>query len=316
MRRATGFTSISVLALALGGCVDGFRGSNLQLDLPQALKIQPRALGAVATDLPANTHYTIYAIQEDAAADRLFALASFEIHRIVDVTSPCFIDVGEHVPYPGIQVTGFARRVAADTGILDPANPPPTATDQQKVLMATAVERLGVIQQVLGSDTTPLRAVTSASADSYPALAANCTDTDGIPPPTCVDDASNTRRLAACQAAWKAHPDLFEGTDRVLTESLNGTIHGMVDIPLNNPLRLPPTGGAQFFVPEALENISSYAIYQQTDGMDALGTQVLFGRPTAPTRGVSHVHLISPTDATLTAEMAVFADLGQDDVHF
>jgi hypothetical protein len=34
------------------------------------------------------------------------------------------------------------------------------------------------------------------------------------------------------------------------------------------------------------------------------------------TRGVRYVHLVSPSDPALTAELAVFADLGQDDVHF
>ena len=52
------------------------------------------------------------------------------------------------------------------------------------------------------------------------------------------------------------------------------------------------------------------------DGMDTPGSQLLFGRPTMPTRGVRHVHLVSPLSPALTAEMAVFSDLGQDDVHF
>jgi hypothetical protein len=50
--------------------------------------------------------------------------------------------------------------------------------------------------------------------------------------------------------------------------------------------------------------------------MEGPGTQLYFGRPTLPTRDVSHVHLVNPNNAALTAEMAVFADLGQDDVHF
>ena len=35
-----------------------------------------------------------------------------------------------------------------------------------------------------------------------------------------------------------------------------------------------------------------------------------------PTRGVFHIHLVSPINPLLTAEMAVFADLAQDSVHF
>jgi len=87
------------------------------------------------------------------------------------------------------------------------------------------------------------------------------------------------------------------------------------------PITGAPVGGAQFFVDNALDNIDAYAIYFQVDGMDppgndVPGTQLYFGRPTMPTRGVSHVHLVSPLNPALTAEMAVFADLGEDDVHF
>jgi hypothetical protein len=100
----------------------------------------------------------------------------------------------------------------------------------------------------------------------------------------------------------------------VLTAPLGGVTHGMVDG--RNPINMAPVGGAQFFLDEALDDIDAYAIYTQADGMDTPGTQLLFGRPTMQTRGVLHVHLVSPADPALTAELAVFADLGQDDVHF
>jgi hypothetical protein len=305
------------MAGALGGCVDGFRGSNLQLDLPLALPIQGRQYGpVVAGDLPANTHYAIYAIQQGPMQDRLFELARFELHRAVDLFSPCFIDVGDHVPYPGLPVVAFAARIKADTGI-DPANPPPTATDEQKILVTTAPRRLALVGTVLGNDATPFHAVTSASVATYPAIAATCTGpADQFPAPNCIDDASNQRRLALCQATWKANPDLFEGTDRVLTAPLNGATRGFADVPVSTGL--PPVGGAQFFVPQALDNIDAFAIYSQTDGVDGPGTQVMFGTPIkpAPTRGVIHVHLVSGANPMLRAELAVFADLGQDGVQF
>ena len=98
----------------------------------------------------------------------------------------------------------------------------------------------------------------------------------------------------------------------MLTAPLAGTEFGLV---VNNTLQ--PIGSSQFFVDAALEDIEEYAIYVQTDGQDAAGpgTLVLTGRPTRPTRGVRHVHLTSP-DSNLTAEMAIFADLGEDDVQF
>src|SRR5262249_45401325 len=146
--------------------------------------------------------------------------------------------------------------------------------------------------------------------------AADCSGpSDQLPPPSCMDDASNARRLRLCQDAWHADPNLFEGTDRVLTAPLNGVTHGMVDG--TNPVNEAPVGGAQFFVDNALVGVDAYAIYTQTDGTDAPGTMVFFGRPSAPsTRGVTHVLMFSASTPPMVAELAVFADLGSDGVHF
>ncbi|TMQ14622.1 MAG: hypothetical protein E6J90_26550 [Deltaproteobacteria bacterium] len=313
-----------VAAIAGSGCVDGFKGSNIQIDLSPATPAQaPIGMAPGPGELPQPIHFSIYAIQEDPVQNRLFEVTRFEVHHIVDKTSPCFIDVGEHVTYPGLHVTSFLPRVEQDTGIADPSNPPPGATDLQKELVASAIARRDTIDKLLTpfnprDSTAPagLVAVTSASPARYPAVASDCNGpADQIPPPACMDDASNKRRLALCQATWKANPDLWEGTDRVLTAPLNGTTHGMTLVP-RNAVSGTPVGGAQFFVDNALGNIDAYAIYFQADGMDTPGTQLYFGRPAMPTRGVLHVHMTSPLNPALTAEMAVFTDLGQDDVHF
>jgi hypothetical protein len=277
--------------------------------------VQAHVVGAPAPgELPENVHFTLYAIQQDAAQDRLFEVTRFEVHRIVDTTSPCFIDVGEHVPYPGLHVTAFEAKVKEDTGIADLANPPPTATDEQKERVATAQQRTVTVNALTGDK--GLRAVTSASTATYPMIASSCSGPpDQIPPSTCMDDASNKLRLQLCQTAWNTDPDLWEGTDRVLTAPLHGVTHGMLLLQMN-PINMTPVGGAQFFVGNSLDDIDAYAIYFQIDGMDTPGTQLYFGRPTMPTRGVRHVHLVSPINPLLTAEMAVFVDLGEDDVHF
>ena len=314
MRQATRITA-AVAAVALSGCVDGFRGANVQIDLSPATPVQAHVLAPPAPgELPANAHFTLFAIQQDAMQDRLFEVTRFEVHRIVDTTSPCFIDTGEHVPYPGLHVTAFEARVKQDTGITDPAHPPATATEQQKEMAATAKQRTTTVGLLTGDK--GLRAVTSASTATYPMVATSCSGpTDQIPPAMCMDDASNKLRLQLCQAAWKADPNLWEGTDRVLTAPLNGVTHGMVLNPMN-PINMTPVGGAQFFVDDALVGIDAFAIYFQVDGMTTPGTQLYFGRPSMPTRGVIHVHLVSPINPLLTAEMAVFSDLGEDDVHF
>lgn len=303
----------SILAvITLAGCVEGFRGSNVQIDLSPGTPVQTSAGQTPgAGELPANGHFRIYAIDHVDERDVLFETQRFEIHKIVDLTSPCFIDLGPNVRFPGIHVSEFGRAVAADTGITDIANPPPGATEEQKIDAATAQQRMINVAALGGNN--GIKVVSSASKALYPPVDADC-DGSGLPPPMCTDPDDNARRLEICQAAWAADRDLFEGTDRVLTAPLNGTTFGMVVG--FNPISPAPIGGAQFFVDEALDRIDAYAIYTQTDGVDAPGTQLLFGRPTMPTRGVMYVHLVSPSDPALTAEMAVFADLGQDDVHF
>jgi len=301
------------------GCVQGFEGANIEIDLSPGNPIQaPPGRMPMLGELPAQTHFTLYAIQQSDAQDRLFEVARFEVHRIVDLSSPCFIDVGEHVPHQGLHVASYLDKIKADTGIADPANPPASATEQEKELVATAQQRMNAITALTGPG--GLLAVTSASPAGYPAVAADCSGAiaDQIPPPQCADEASNARRLALCQKAWKASPSLWEGTDRVLTAPLNGETHGMVLLPMT-PITGAPVGGAQFFVANALDDADAFGIYIQpdtADGVDAPGTQLYFGRPTMPTRGVRHVHMVSPLNPALQADMAVFADLGSDDVHF
>jgi hypothetical protein len=314
VRLATRFTVAGVIAVAAAGCVDGFRGSNLELDLSPQTPVQARYQGAPAMgELPANSHFTLYAIQEDPTESRLFELARFEVHRIVDTSSPCYLDEGENVPHPGLHVSQYAAKIAEDTGIADVRNPPPTATEQQRILMATAVQRMANVAALGGA--SGIKVVSSASTSTYPAVASSCSGPPNeIPPATCTDAASNQLRLRLCQAAWDADERLFEGTDRVLTDPLNGTTHGMVVGA--NPLNMAPVGGAGFYVDNALVDIDAYAIYVQMDGVEGPGMQLLFGRPTMVTRGVSHVHMTSPLSPMLTSDLAVFADLGEDGVHF
>jgi hypothetical protein len=302
---------------AASGCVKGFQGSNLELDLlpgapVQALVQQP----PMGRELAAQSHFTLYAIQQDMAQNRLFEVVSFELHHIVDTSSPCFIDVGEHVPYPGIHVTSFEKRVDQDTGIADPMNPPASASEQAKELAAGARARSNVVAALAGPG--GLVAVTSASTARYPAMATACGGpSNEIPPPQCFDDASNKLRLELCQATWKMAPTLWEGTDRVLTAPLNGTTHGM-EVEAMNPVSMTPVGGAQFFVENALDNVDAYAIYYLPDdgSIPTPGVQLYFGRPTHATRGVDHVRMANPNNIAAQADLAVFTDLGEDDVHF
>lgn len=301
------------IGLFVTGCVDSFRGSNVQIDLSYAMPAQASPTGAPRTNqVPANTHYRLYAIEEGADREHVFEVQRFEVHPIVDPSSPCFIDVGEHVRFPGLHVSQYRAKIEEVTGITDVANPPPGASEADRIDAATAIQRMANVAALAGD--SGIKVVTSVSTTVYPDVDADCSG-GGLPPPTCADDASNARRLRICEATWAADPALFEGTDRVLTSPLNGTTFGFV-VGLN-PVNLAPVGGAQFFVDEALGGTDEYAIYLQADGVeDSLGTLVLSGRPTSPTRGVRHVRLTNPSSPTFTADLAVFEDLGEDDVHF
>jgi hypothetical protein len=264
-----------------------------------------------ANQLPTNTRFTIYGIQTTETGDALFALNSFEVHSMVDAGSPCFIDKGQTATFPGLHSSMYSAKIAEVTGITDYRNPPSTATEEQKIDAATAEQRKRNIESLANG----LKAVTSASDIGYPSVAAACPGSDSqLPPINCIDEQSNANRLKLCEATWKANPDLWEGTDRVLTAPLNGTTYGMVDGV--NPINLAPIGGASFNIDEAISGMDAYAIYYRSDtGLDP-GNLLLYGTPTRPTRGVDRVHMTSIVRPTLTAELAIFADLGQDDEHF
>ncbi len=300
------------------------------------MPVQASAYGTPrAEELPNNIHFTLYAFDEgtDSSGNpvgRLFEVQKFEVHRIVDLQSPCFIDVGEHVPIEGLHVSKYAEEIAKAKGIADIANPPASASEQDKIDVATAIQRQTNVA-LMASDGGP-KAIVAASPAGYGAVAANCTDTNGIPPPECVDDAANQRRLERCNAEWDSKPQLFEGTDRVLTAPLNGTTHGFVVG--NNPVNGAFIGGAGFFVEESLADFDGFVIYWQYDDADndgepdypptvpmtdraPLGTQFMFGRPNSNiTRGVIRTRMVNLESPSITADLAIFADIGDDDVHF
>jgi len=162
----------ALLAIALGaaGCIDPFHGSNVQFDFSPTMYVQASP-GATpnANQLPSDVHFTFYAITGDAQVSRLFAVQQFEIHRIVDLSSPCYIDVGAHVPFPGLHVSQYAKMIQMQTGIADLANPPASATEAQKVAAATAVTRMQNVA-LLASD-MGITVLSSTSAGVYPAVA-------------------------------------------------------------------------------------------------------------------------------------------------
>ena len=328
-------TLLVVAAVAAGGCVDGFGGSNVQIDFSPGTPLPaPPGVMPGPNQVPGNTFFTLFAVDQEkdgqgvVIREFLHEVQRFELRQAVDLRSPCMIDV-EDSPYPGIHVSGFPAKERAVTGIADPRAAPP-GTDPvliQRVL--TADQRLGnamVLQAV--------KAVTSASVQLYPALASACADAGGepqlIPPPTCIDDASNARRLELCEQSWSFDRLKYEGSDKVLIAPLSGELYGFVIGA--NPVNGATLGGAGVFVDEVLV-ADAYAInWQYKDGngdgepdyppsfpddqKSVTGFRYLTGYPETRTRGVTHVPLTHPADPSISALMAIFSELDDDPVQF
>jgi hypothetical protein len=319
--------SLAVIIVAAGGCIDGFKGSNVQVDFSARVR-QPGP-----EDPPADTYFTLYAVDQvtDPAthlvtAEYLFEIQRFAIQPAVDLASPCAIDL-EGSPYPGLHVTQFPAKEREATGITDPLDPANDPHDAERVL--TADQRLlnaMALQSVL--------AVTSPSISTYPPFASACVEQGGdpamMPPIDCIEDQSNAARLAVCREVWANDPNLFQGNDKSLTAPDNGVLYGFVQG--QNPINGATLGGAQMFVDEVLD-FDAYSINWQyndrdMDGMpdypptvpdaDKLptGFPYLAGFPEVRTRGVINVPMVNRADPSISAQMAIFADLGEDPLTF
>jgi hypothetical protein len=321
-------TSI-VVGVAVAGCVDGFTGSNVQIDFSARVgELGPQ-------DPPADTYYTLYAVDQivDAAtgavtAEHLFEVQRFAIVRAVDLDSPCAIDV-EDSPYPGVHVRGFPLKEREVTGVVDPLVQGQDERAVQRVL--TADQRLanaGMLQAV--------KAVASTSIAVYPGVAATCVEDDPgvdaalVPPYTCIGTSSNERRLALCRAVWSVDPLLYAGNDKALTVPHSGELYGFVQG--QNPVNGAPLGGSQLFVDEVLD-FDAYTINWQFNDRDGdgmpdypatidpefrspTGFPYVSGFPAEATRGVTNVSMVNRLDPSISAQMAIFADLGDDPVNF
>jgi hypothetical protein len=340
-----------VWTLLTAACVDQFEGSNIQVDFGGGTlaQVQQGVAPVTGLQLPPNTHYSLYGVRGSGPTAEYVEIQRFEVHLIVESSLPCFIEP-EGTRFPGLHVTKFEERVKLDTGIADLANPPPGATEQDRIDVATANQRtrnvsaLGRAPRVVNPsplivDPGGLKAITSASVARYPAVAATCVEDDStvdptlIPPATCTGDQSNSRRLELCRKVWAESPDLYSGTDRVLTEPLVGTYFGIVSgiNPVNNAI----LGGTQFVVENIFADFDSYTFNWQFDDANGdgapdypmgfpqrpFGTPVAAGTPSMPTRGVTRVVMpgVGPAGERVTGfdcQLAIFSDLGDDDVHF
>jgi hypothetical protein len=332
--------------------VESFSGSNVQIDFSAGV-LTPAGDDYDGERAPANTFFTLYAIDHvyqlddegnpildgdgDPLIERsyLFGVQRFEIRPVIDLDSPCFIEV-ENTPYPGLHVTQVATRLKQDICDrlgMDPTcfdlaitDPPPGATEEEIIDVITAEIRMGN----LGDLQTLVKAVTTFSNYEYPG---------GIPAPDLIDDSSNAERLERCQAAWadeaasrEARDEAFyEGSDKVFTLPLNGTLYGMVE-GMNPVNGVGLVGGSSMFVDEVLTGADAYTLNWQFKDHDGdgepdypadfdrdeseTGYTFMSGLPEARTRGTVNVRLVSPLSDSTYAEVAIFPDLASDDLNF
>jgi hypothetical protein len=351
--------AVGTLGLAATGCLEPFAGSSLQANISGTVAPEGTHESGILFDgsarPPANTYYTWYAVDEIYQRDAegkivrdgdgnpvvetayVFEVAKFEIKPVVDVSSPCFIELPNTAEpnIPGLHATQFMNAMSQRTGITDPLNPPADAPEGDIIDMLGAQRRMGL----LGPLATQVKAITSFPDDSagypqYPPVADTCVEDDPgydraeIPPPNCINEESNALRLELCQAFWDAHPFYYEGSDKVFTLPLNGQFLGVVTGV--NPVNQGFLGGSSMFVDPDLSGIDVLMMNYQYKDLDGdgqpdypagvepseLGFHFMSGRPESRTRGVINFSIRHFFISRISAEVAVFPDLDSDDVNF
>lgn len=337
------------------GCVEPFPGSNVQLDFSQDTPVRSGNDPDGFTP-PVDTYLTlwaldnVYAVDADGnpifdadgdpvvASSTFFEVQKFEFQPVINPSSPCFIEIGAD-RFPGVHVTQVAAKLRATlceqygqpaTCFDTPTNPPNGATEDDVTDVLTVNRRMELLPSLAGV----VKAVTTYSTYQYPTPASDCTISgDTLPANSCLDDASNAQRLRVCQAIWDGQPDFYEGSDKVFTLPLNGKLYGMGEgmNPING---VGLFGGAQMFVDEVVGGADALTINWQfkdyngdgtpdypanfLDDHDESATGYVFmsGTPYVVARGVVNAVLVNPFRATVNATVAIFTDLGDDDLHF
>lgn len=329
---------------SIPACIEPNSGSNVQFDFSEGVQTAADRGTTPQPEQPAaDTFYTLYAVDyvfRDADGDGrhdldengeplvdqafVFDVQRFEIRKLIDRASPCFIDV-EGAPFPGIHITMYGEKMREVKGVTNPFDPAVPRNDAIDVL--TADRRMELLPRL----ETELRSVASMSNYQYPAAgpADDCGTMTQIPHPSCMSDESNAVRLRLCKEQWElAGPDFYEGSDKVFTLPLNGSFFGIVEG--RNPINDGEVGGAGVYVDEDLTGIDHFMInwqYKDLNGDGApdvpagvtgqdLGFPYLAGPAERIARGVISATLRNQNSTQIRAELAVFPDLGDDDVNF
>src|SRR5262249_42088286 len=131
-------------------------------------------------------------------------------------------------------------------------------------------------------------------------------------------------RLSTCTSIWQAHPGYYVGTDKVLTIPLNGTYYGLVEgqDPRNGGL----LGGGQISSDVSVQGLEAMRVDWNFNAGDDprrafyspsnIGWHYMAGKAVERERGTYNITVVNQDFGQIRGEIAVFTDLGNDDVHF
>jgi len=285
--------------------VDNFNGSKIELYLRAGVQLPAGPTDPPTMDgrPPYDTHYEIWIVKGTSAQH----IADFDLRPAIDPTDPCFIE-DESSRFPGLHVTQFAKKVleaAMADGMVDDAEAGDIYSANQRVSELTPL--------------STLKAMTfhepKLTETALAALRAT------LPTPDAIDDASNAARLAACRAAWAAHPGYYTGTDKTIAVPLNGTYYGMTESRDPRPRIGTPYGGGAIDTPQSFPDFDTFRLaWNFNDANDPratpTGTDYMTGAPYVRERGVINVDIVNASFPSINALISIYTNLGEDDVHF
>ncbi len=333
---------VAALSAGASSCVQSYDGSWVEFALSSGTQL-PADVGNVGNGQPpGNTHYEYWV----ATGPHAFKVAEFQVAKQFDSKFPCFIETGR-AQYPGLHSSRFYDKVLEDA-LADGPVP-----DQHEIdLLADADKRRknqkdveGVLKAVVGYDP----GVTPQVLDEL-----NKQIAQAPAPITDMSADANARRLAICEAFFKAHPDYYVGGDKVFSLPLAGHWYGMVEG--TDPRSNAPVGGAGFTVPftfkefdflwmnwqfndahykadgkldtsagvkndpritmRVTQMIGSATVTQGPYGPSATGYHYMSGKPEIRTRRTINVDLQNQEFGAILGKMAIFPGINEDDATF
>lgn len=289
------------IVVGAAGCVDAFDGSKLVMTLQGAHVAGEPARFAP----PTGTHYELHAVRDG----RSIELARFAIRPVIERDEPCFIEL--FPPHAGMHVTQVAARVELDAGADGEISDAEAATIHLARQRVAALPALEAVKAIVSHD--------GDARGRREELRAT------LPPVEAIDDVASAARLTSCQAFWAEHPDYYVGSDgQQFLPPRAGRLHGFVDGV--DPRSLSAIGSAIFETTVVLADLDAVRVTWQFDDpadprvteyeLTAIGHPYLSGVPEARTRGTAHAALRHLWAVEPRGELAFFADVGGDDVHF